>query len=309
MTPAEGTRRSLAVGAGTGVALLLLEVAEAQLAIGGATALVNLVPVALGFVLGGPVAAGLATGVAVVGTAALVDTAFAVAVAARHALPGVALGMAVSRRLALPQSLLLVGAVSLGGLLLLVSLHVAPGAGVAARLEREVDTHIADLERLPERLGMSGDPWMADSARLATATLRVAAPGLILVGLFLVALTNYLGVRLLLRGQGFRSFVEEAVPDHFVWGVIGAGAMIASQHATLRRVGLNVLLALAPLYAVQGLAVLRHFFQKARLPRPLQGVGFGLLLVQPLLLIAVACLGLSDLWADFRKIRRAPTPA
>ena len=75
------------------------------------------------------------------------------------------------------------------------------------------------------------------------------------------------------------------------------------------RVGLNLLMVLTPLYAIQGLAVLRHFFQKARLPRHLQGVGFGLFLLQPLLLIFAACLGLSDLWADFRKIRRAATPA
>jgi hypothetical protein len=38
-------------------------------------------------------------------------------------------------------------------------------------------------------------------------------------------------------------------------------------------------------------------------------VGFGLFALQPLLLVAAACLGLSDLWVDFRKIRRAATPA
>jgi hypothetical protein len=31
--------------------------------------------------------------------------------------------------------------------------------------------------------------------------------------------------------------------------------------------------------------------------------------MQPLLLVAVAGIGLSDLWIDFRKIRRASTPA
>jgi membrane protein required for beta-lactamase induction len=82
-----------------------------------------------------------------------------------------------------------------------------------------------------------------------------------------------------------------------------------SQQELLVQLGLNLLLVLVPLYAIQGLAVLRHFFQKARLPRPLQGVGFGLFALQPLLLVAVACLGLTDLWVDFRKIRGAPTPA
>src|SRR5206468_3886322 len=123
------------------------------------------------------------------------------------------------------------------------------------------------------------------------------------------ALANYVGVRLCLRSRGFRAFAEEAVPDHLVWVVIAGGLMLVSQQAAVERVGLNVLLVLAPLYAIQGLAVVRHFFQKARVPRPLQGVGFGLFAVQPLLLLAAACLGLSDLWVDFRKIRRAATPA
>jgi membrane protein required for beta-lactamase induction len=64
-----------------------------------------------------------------------------------------------------------------------------------------------------------------------------------------------------------------------------------------------------PLYAIQGLAVFRHFFQRIGVPRLLQGVSFGLFAMQPLLLVAVSCVGLSDLWIDFRKIRQAPTAA
>jgi membrane protein required for beta-lactamase induction len=70
-----------------------------------------------------------------------------------------------------------------------------------------------------------------------------------------------------------------------------------------------VLLVLVPVYAIQGLAVLRHFFVRLEVPRLLQVVSFGLLAMQPLLLLAVACVGLSDLWIDFRKIRQAPTAA
>jgi uncharacterized protein YybS (DUF2232 family) len=181
---------------------------------------------------------------------------------------------------------------------------------VPALVGQQIDGHVAEVERLAARLPTLGDrAWVAESARLVAGILQIAGPAVILVGLLIVALTNYIGARLCLRGRSFRSFAEEAVPDHLVWVLIAAGAMLVSHHESTERVGLNVLLVLAPLYAIQGLAVLRHFFQKARVPRPLQGVSFGLFAVQPLLLVGAACLGLSDLWIDFRKIRQAATPA
>lgn len=310
MVPPQGTGRQIAIGAGLGILWLLTEVLDARGALGGATALVNLIPVALALVWGGLVGAALAVGVAVVGMAALADSAVPVVLVARQAVPGLVLGAALLKRRGLSTSLILVGGASLLGLLVLVGLYIPADPGMVGLLRREVETHITDLERLRARLGVASDPgWVAESARLAGAVLRVAAPAVVVVGLFLIALTNYLGARLALRGWEFRPFAEEAVPDHLVWAVIAGGLMLVSQQEVLERIGLNLVLVLTPLYAIQGLAVLRHFFQKARLPRPLQGVGFGLFALQPLLLIAAACLGLSDLWADFRKIRRAATPA
>ena len=139
--------------------------------------------------------------------------------------------------------------------------------------------------------------------------MRVAGPSVVLLGLFLTALVNYVLMRACLRGERFRSFSAEAVSDHLVWSVIGGGLLLVSGHRGLALVGLNVLIALAPLYAIQGLAVLRHFCQRVAVPRLLQIVGFALFAVHPLLLVVAACLGLSDLWVDFRKIRRTVTPA
>jgi hypothetical protein len=199
---------------------------------------------------------------------------------------------------------------SLVGILALVRVFVPGGSQFFTLLERQVEEQVADLDRLSGRLGLGGEPGMArESARVVAAAMRVAGPGLVTVGLLVVALVNCVIARLCLRGRSFRAFAEEAVPDHLVWGVIAAGLMLVSQHEGITRVGVNLLVVLAPLYAIQGLAVLRHFFQRARVPRPLQGVGFGLFALQPLLLVAAACLGLSDLWVDFRKIRRAATPA
>lgn len=306
----QGTRRGVLLGAAMGAALLVLEAGETRLGLGGATALVSLVPVALALVLGGPVGAGVAVLVAVAGAAALLGGTASAMVALRHALPGVVLGVALGRRLSLPVSLLVVGAVSLASLAVLVWAFVPSGPGAFALVEQQIQAHVADWERVLGSLGMPSDPGrVAESTRLVATTMRVAGPAVLLVWLLLGALTNYVGARLCLRGGGFRPFAEEAVPDHLVWAVIAGGLMLLSGSDALASVGLNLLIVLVALYAIQGLAVLRHFFQKVRVPRTLQGVSFGLFVVQPLLLIAVACLGLSDLWVDFRKIRQAPTPA
>jgi hypothetical protein len=305
-----GKGRVVLVGAGLGVGLLALEAGELRLGLSGLTALVSLVPVAVSLALGGPAAGVLAGAIAVSGAAATLGGTAAAVVAARHVLPGLALGVVLTRRWHLAAGLAAVTAVSLIGLVGLVWAYMPSGEGPLTLLGRQIDARLGEVERFSSRLPLGTDAaWAAESARLVVGAMRIAGPAVVLMGLLVVSLTNYLGARLCLRGQRFRAFAEEAVPDHLVWAVIVGGAMFVSRQEPVERFGLNLLIVLAALYAIQGLAVLRHFFQKARIPRPLQGVSFGLFAVQPLLLVAAACLGLSDLWVDFRKIRQAPTPA
>jgi hypothetical protein len=308
--PGQVTRGAVLLGVAMGLFLAGLELAEARLDFRGTTALVSLVPVAVAVVAGGSLAGGLAGVVAVAAVAALLGGTAALVVTLNHVMPGLVLGAVLLRRLHLPVALAVVALASLLGILALVRVFVPGGSQFFTLLGRQVEAQVADLDRLSGRLGLGGEPGLArESARVVAAAMRVAGPGLVTVGLLVVALVNCVIARLCLRGRGFRAFAEEAVPDHLVWGVIAAGGMLVSQHEGIARVGVNLLVVLAPLYAIQGLAVLRHFFQRARVPRPLQGVGFGLFALQPLLLVAAACLGLSDLWVDFRKIRRAATPA
>jgi hypothetical protein len=308
--PGQVTRGAVLLGVAMGLLLVGLEVAEARLDLRGTTALVSLVPVAVAVVVGGPLAGSLAAAVALAGVAALLGGTAAIVVALRQVAPGLALGAVLLRRLHLPVALAVVAVASLVGILGLVRVFVPGGSQFFTLLGRQVEAQVADLDRLSSRLGLGDEAGLArESARVVATAMRVAGPGLVTVGLLVVALVNCVVARLCLRGRGFRAFAEEAVPDHLVWGVIAAGVMLVSQHEGIARVGVNLLVVLAPLYAIQGLAVLRHFFQRARVPRPLQGVGFGLFALQPLLLVAAACLGLSDLWVDFRKIRRAATPA
>ena len=302
--------RPLVLGTGLGVGLLLLTTALPQGLWSGMVALVSLVPMALAWALGGPTAAAAAGLVALGGTAVFLGGGAALAVGLREGLPGLVLGVTLVRRLSLSVTLVIVAGVSLIGLVLLLGLAAPPGVSPSAYLARRIDAHVSALEALPGRFGIGEEPsWAADSARLVATTMRVAGPGIVALGVLLGVTVNYVAARLSLRGRGFRPFAEEAVPDHLVWTVIASGLLLASRQPRLEQLGVNLLIVLTPLYAIQGFAVFRFFFLRVRVPRLLQVLSFGLCAMQPLLLVAVAGIGLSDLWIDFRKIRQASTPA
>jgi uncharacterized protein YybS (DUF2232 family) len=304
------TRRLLLVGAGLGLGLALLETASPRGWWGGLTALVSLLPLALALVLGGPWAAALAAGVALAAVGLARGGPAALVLGLKYVLPGVALGVGLARRLSLVVSVLLAAGASVVGLGLLLWVLAPAGLGPLAYLERQLAGQVAELEAWPARMAAGGDEaaWAVDATRLVVAALRLAGPGMMALGVLAGALANYVLARMCLRRmQGFRRFAEEAVPDHFVWAVIAAGGLLLSGRDPFWRTGLSLLLVLTPVYAIQGLAVLRHFFQRVRVPRLLQVLSFGLFAMQPVLLVAAACVGLSDLWIDFRKIRQAPT--
>jgi uncharacterized protein YybS (DUF2232 family) len=306
-------RRAVLLGAGLGLGLAGLEVVSAWGWWGGLAAIATgLIPLAIALALGGPVAAAVAGGVAMLAMATLRGGPALLVVALKYVLPGAALGLGLVRHLPVAITTLVTSLANLVGVVILLWVLSPAGMGPIAYLERQVAAQTTELEQWPARLGAAGQEaaWATEAARFVVATLRVAAPGMLGLGIFVGAVANYALARLCLRRRfGFRPFAQEAVPDHLVWGAIGAGVLLASRHERLETAGLNLLLVLMPLYVIQGLAVFRHFFQRIGLPRLLQVVSFGLLAMQPLLLVAVSCVGLSDLWIDFRKIRQAPTAA
>ena len=312
MGASPGLRQAVLLGAGMGLGLACLETASSREWWGGITALICLVPVAVALALGGPLAAGLAGAVAMAAVGGVRGAPAMLVVALKYVLPGATLGLGLAGRRSIAVTTLLASMASLAGVVLLLWLLAPAGMGPLVYLERQIAAHVAELEQWPARFGAAGQEagWATEAARFVVATLRLAGPGMVGLGVFAGAVANYAVARFCLRRRlSFRPFAEEAVPDHFVWGVIGAGAALVSRQPGLESAGLNLLLVLMPLYAIQGLAVFRHFFQRIAVPRLLQVISFGLFAMQPLLLVAVSCVGLSDLWIDFRKIRQAPTAA
>ena len=68
----------------------------------------------------------------------------------------------------------------------------------------------------------------------------------------------------------------------------------------VRLAALNLLIVIISLYFVQGMAVIDHFFNRFVVPAFARFIFYLLLAVQPFLALAVAVLGIFDLWGDFR---------
>jgi len=72
-------------------------------------------------------------------------------------------------------------------------------------------------------------------------------------------------------------------------------------------VAINVLILVVVVYAIQGLATIKFFFDSRRLPMVVQLVLIFLVVSEPYSLLALAVLGLVEVWADFRRLgRRKP---
>ncbi|MDH5298643.1 MAG: YybS family protein, partial [Desulfobulbaceae bacterium] len=88
-------------------------------------------------------------------------------------------------------------------------------------------------------------------------------------------------------------------PPPLVWGVIAGGIAVLLPVQGASTVGINILLVGGALYFFQGLAVLAKLFAKWSVPGPMRVFLYAISLFQGAGIIALAALGIADIWADF----------
>jgi len=138
--------------------------------------------------------------------------------------------------------------------------------------------------------------------RLYPAFLTVAVGGAMLV--MALVLRRLLQGRLPLTGALFHQW---KLPEQMVWGVIAAGFALVVPWQPLKIAALNVLIALLPLYFLQGLAIVATFLIKRNLPPFIRGMVYVLIVILNPLPLLVTVMGVFDLWVDFRKPRTKKT--
>jgi len=92
-------------------------------------------------------------------------------------------------------------------------------------------------------------------------------------------------------------------PDSWVWGLIVALALIMVPNEAARLTGLNCAIVFSVVYLAQGIAIVEHVLRKARIKAVARGLIQALILALPTIVFVMA-LGVVDIWADFRKVRR-----
>jgi len=196
--------------------------------------------------------------------------------------------------------------------LLIVVLAVAfglwSGADLQTTLLKGIESSTEQAIAIYSKQGLSAEDleMLTQGIRQAGELIARVFPALLLVTLGSIAALNMsvlfrLAVKWLPdlpqpdRFQSFRN------PEILVWVVIVAGFSMLIPQPDLSRAALNLLLVSGFVYFLQGLAVVLAFFQRIAVPSLARFIFWLVLTFQPYLVVAIAFLGIFDIWADFRK--------
>jgi uncharacterized protein YybS (DUF2232 family) len=180
------------------------------------------------------------------------------------------------------------------------------GSNLHDKVTKGVQSSITQTTQLYQKAGVKGDELkvMQESMQRAGELIIVIYPALVTVSLGIIACINVA----LVRALGSRArmpvyvgdFAKFRTPDPLIWFLIAAGFGMLVQQNLVYLVSLNLLIVVCTVYAVQGLAVITHFFRRIAVPKFIRLLGCLFLILQPFMVLAVAALGVFDLWGDFR---------
>jgi len=180
------------------------------------------------------------------------------------------------------------------------------GVDVHGMILKGIDSSISQTVALYEKSDLKENELLTlqQGMKQAGAVVGRIYPALVLVALGAIAGLNLQLLRrmagkinrplLLAELNTFRN------PDHLVWFVIVPGFALLIKNTDVSTAALNVLAVILALYFVQGLAVALHLFDRFAVPRFIRITFYFLLALQPYLAVALATLGIFDLWGDFR---------
>jgi len=227
--------------------------------------------------------------------------------------------MAIGTAEGMHRQLRLESIVALGGLLpiaiagIVLAYYLAHvGKNPVTLLEGHLRDSIAEAAKLYSNLGLKE---MASAVTSVSDTfvhyLVRLVPGItVATSLIQAACCFGLARAAILRKSGALpvpsqpSLAAWHAPDAWVWGLIAALALIMVPKEAARLIGLNCAIVFSVVYLVQGIAIVEHVLRKARIQAVARSLIHALILALPTIVFVMA-LGVVDIWADFRKVRRA----
>jgi uncharacterized protein YybS (DUF2232 family) len=195
-------------------------------------------------------------------------------------------------------------------LLIFASVFVAystlSGINLPQLIGVEISSNLKQAVALYEKGGVTGEELEVIKRSMATASelLQRLYPALVTALLICIAGCNLALVKKTIAKTtvnitigDFSSFRN---PELLVWVLIATGSTLLLPVSPVTTPALNMLLIITLLYFIQGMAVVSAFIAKNAASTLLRILLYALLIIQPYLLALVACIGLFDLWVDFR---------
>jgi uncharacterized protein YybS (DUF2232 family) len=191
-------------------------------------------------------------------------------------------------------------------LLLAVGYAITQGVDLHGQILKGIAASINQTAQLYQKSGISGEDLknLQEGLRQAGVLIGKIYPALLLLSLATIAIMNLaalarISARLpnpVLLGD-FRKFRN---PDQLVWLFIAAGFGLLASNPEIKGAAWNLMIVTLFLYFMQGLAVIEHLFARYNIKGFMRWFFYILIFLQPYLTIAVALLGVFDLWGDFR---------
>lgn len=195
------------------------------------------------------------------------------------------------------------------GLAIILLYGLANDTGIIALVSAYVATNLELSLKLYQGIGIPQETidTIANSLERIQYVLVRIMPSLTMASTLFVSWTNLIAARsiMLRRGLAFPNFGRLnrwRAPEPLIWGVIGCGIVMFIPITGIRLIGINGLLILLTVYFIQGIAIVSFYFEKKKLPRAIRVVLYVMIAFQQLFLLAVICIGLFDMWINFRKI-------
>ncbi len=199
----------------------------------------------------------------------------------------------------------------LGGVLIYVFLLVKD-INLSSFMTEQIKQSMASSINAYRQIGISDseiDNIKLYSEKLASAFIS-SIPAWMIVSSTVGVLLNYVLVKMVWNKYiGNSSYFESSdlekwsANEYMIWLFIFSGVMLLIPTKSLNIIGLNFLIISLMIYFYQGIAVVILYMRKKTFPLFLKIIIYGLIFIQPLLLLLVILIGVFDSWADFRKLK------
>lgn len=185
--------------------------------------------------------------------------------------------------------------------------------GLYAAMLAAMKGMMAETITVYEKAGMPADQiaMLKENGDAISLWVVRALPGAMTVIYLTAMFMNYAAYAALrerwswLPAAGPLELARWSPPEKMVFIFIIGGGLMLVPGDIARIVAVNLLIVTVALYFMAGLCVIRHWFDRGKLPRFLRWTIYILISFQPFMIAGTAGLGLFDLWLDFRKIRPA----